>query len=364
MKRFIEYLNEASGGFIHFPKSDSDIDSLDFLSSEKKESLKSLLSLVQKQSGMSDPLALNASSPNIVKVSRVVAADLNLKSLSKQSSFSLSAGNGSRGGRGSQSKGFSFEGKIVSDVEKYIASGMDSDFSYPDMMQEMEKLFLKGGKDISVRLDGTANTKRPLMVDDVSMLIGGRDLNVGPKVTDVTVTVDGKDHYVSAKFGGTVTFFNVGVGKIFTQDQFKAGKFTNRSAQFIINAFGIDEKRFIDIFESYNDNSSDTKSKKELVDVTGRIDKKKLQQMLLTGVGYGYYMAHQKGKKVEFYEMTPRKMIDSAKIQKVTIQYPAPGSAKRLDIEVLTPRYVFKINIRNKQGGLYPSHIMADYKYR
>ena len=23
----------------------------------------------------------------------------------------------------------------------------------------------------------------------------------------------------------------------------------------------------------------------------------------------------------------------------------------------------FKINIRNKQGGLYPTHIMADYKF-
>ena len=231
-------------------------------------------------------------------------------------------------------------------------------------MKKMHDAFLGNAKNISVKLDGTANTKRPLQVTDASLLIGGRDLNVGPRVTDVTVTADGKPYYLSAKFGGTVTFFNVGVQKIFTAKQFEAGKFTDRQAQQILKAFGIDEKKFIEIFTSYDPRGGKKKATKKRVDVTGKVNKKALQQMLLTGVGHGYWMVHQKGKKVEFYEMTKRKMMDSAKVQNVTILYPEPGSAKRLDIEVLTPRYVFKINIRNKQGGLYPSHIMADYKYR
>ena len=37
------------------------------------------------------------------------------------------------------------------------------------------------------------------------------------------------------------------------------------------------------------------------------------------------------------------------------------GSGKRVDITFESPTYKFKINIRNKQGGLYPSHIMCDY---
>ena len=95
----------------------------------------------------------------------------------------------------------------------------------------------------------------------------------------------------------------------------------------------------------------------------GRVaNKGALQRLLLTGIGTGYYMVHRKGKKVEFYEMTAGRMRKSSRIQSIKVQYPKPGAAKRIDIEVITPLYIFKFNIRNKQGGLYPSHIMCDYK--
>ena len=91
-------------------------------------------------------------------------------------------------------------------------------------------------------------------------------------------------------------------------------------------------------------------------------NKSALQRLLLTGIGYGYWMVHRKGKKVEFYEMTAGRMKKASKIKSIEILYPKPGDAKRIDIEVYTPLYIFKFNIRNKQGGLYPSHIMCDYK--
>jgi len=365
MLKFTQYLSEATGGYIHFPKNSEEVDALDFVPDGKKDALKDLLKTIQtNKSGVPDPIAMDASNPNNVKVMRTIALDFDLKALTKTSGFKVSAGNGSRGGGGSKSKGFAFEDQIIQDVDRYISQGPDAEFQFPDMMSKMHDAFLKDATSIAVRSDGAANTKRPLTVTDASMLIGGRDLNVGPRVTDVTVTADGKPYYLSAKFGGTVTFFNVGVGKIFTAKQFEDGKFTDRSALNILKAFGIDEKEFIEIFTSYDPRAAKKASKKKRVDVTRKVNKKALQQMLLTGVGYGYWMVHQKGKKVEFYEMTKRRMMQSAKVQSVTILYPEPGSAKRLDIEVLTPRYEFKINIRNKQGGLYPSHIMADYKYR
>lgn len=361
MKSFKTFLNE---GFTHFPKSESDIDNLKFVPDDKKENLKKLFAeLSMNKSGIKDPIALDATKPNIIKLMRVLSFDYNLKSLSKKYGFSITAGNGSRGGQGSASKGFSFEKNIVKDVERYIEAGLDADFIYPDMMKTMHNAFLKDAKKISVVLDGAANTKRPIFLTDVSMLIGGRDLQVGPKVTDVTVTADGKPYYISAKYGGTVTFFNSGVRKIFPPSDFKKGHFSNKEANILLNAFGIDEQKFIEIFSSY-DTSKSSVAKKVRVDTTGKANKRLLQQLLLSGVGYGYWMAHLRGKHIEFYEMTRRKMIDSAKISKVTVLYPQPGSAKRIDIEVLTNRYDFKINIRNKQGGLYPTHIMADYKYR
>ena len=38
------------------------------------------------------------------------------------------------------------------------------------------------------------------------------------------------------------------------------------------------------------------------------------------------------------------------------------GSGKRLDIHMESSVYRFMWNLRNKQGGKYPSHIMCDYK--
>ena len=47
----------------------------------------------------------------------------------------------------------------------------------------------------------------------------------------------------------------------------------------------------------------------------------------------------------------------------INIQYGGSnGIGKRIDIVFESAEYYFKVNIRNKQGGLYPSHIMCDYK--
>ena len=342
------------------PKSTGEIDALDI--PHDKEALKGLFDeIVAGAGGMPDPIALQASTPKNIKVSRSVADNFNLPALSKKYGFKITEGEGSRGGRGSKSTGFAFEGEVTKDIETYIEEGETSvNFKYPDFMKELHKDVLSKHEDIQVVLAGGANTRRPLEFTDIGALIGGRDLNIGSKVTDVSVTGDGKPYYLSLKFGGTVTFFNAGVSTIFTEDQFQKGKITNKSAKLVLDMFGIDEKRFIEIFTKYKKGAK--RAKKQKVNATRNTNMRALLQLLVTGIGYGYYMVHRKGKKVEFYEMSRRRMMDSAKVKSVTILYPEPGSAKRLDIEVVTKLYIFKINIRNKQGGLYPSHIMCDYK--
>ena len=340
------------------PKSSGEIDTLDI--PHDKESLKGLFDEIVTSSGMADPIALQASTPKNVKVSRSVADDFNLPALSKKYGFKVTAGEGSRGGRGSKSTGFAFENQITKDIETYIEEGETSEnFQYPDFMKEFHDDVLSKHENIQVSLEGGANTRRPLEFTDIGALIGGRELNIGHKVTDVTVMGDGNPYYLSLKFGGTVTFFNAGVSRIFTAEQFENGKITNKEATRLLDMFGVDEKKFIEIFTKYEKGAK--KSPKQKVNVTRKTNMRALLQLLVTGIGYGYYMVHRKGKKVEYYEMNRRRMMDSAKVKSVTILYPKPGSAKRLDIEVVTKLYIFKINIRNKQGGLYPSHIMCDY---
>ena len=38
------------------------------------------------------------------------------------------------------------------------------------------------------------------------------------------------------------------------------------------------------------------------------------------------------------------------------------GKGKRIDMTFKNSCFEFKLNIRNKQGSLYPSHLMLDYK--
>ena len=353
----------VSEAYSVIPKSQAEIDDLTHLSDPQKEKLKGLYAYITQNTGMADPLALSVNPKEKgIKVARSVAVDLNLPNLSKEYGFKLSAGNGSRGGGGVNSKGFAFEGQIINDLVQYKEAGLDGDFKFPNMVKKMHDSFLKDASFIEVKLDGTANTKRPLIFGDVKAVIGGRELKIGHKVTDVTVTTDKGVHYLSAKFGGTVTFFNAGVRTIFTDDQFEAGKITNRDAKKLLAMFGIDEQRFIEIFTKYDPKTAKKAGKKAVVNASGLANKGALQRLLLTGIGYGYWMVHRKGKKVDFYEMTSGRMKKASRIQQIKILYPRPGEAKRIDIEVVTPLYIFKFNIRNKQGGLYPSHIMCDYK--
>jgi len=344
------------------PKSTQEIDELD--TPHNKENLKGLFSDIVKKSGVNDPIAISKNPKESgVKVMRSVADDFNLPSLSKKYNLKITAGNGSRGGGGSKSKGFGFEGQVTQDIETYIAEGEDSpNFKYPEFMKELHDDILSKHEVIQVIPEGGANTRRPLVFTDIGALIKGRELQIGRYITDVTVLGDGKPYFLSLKYGGTVTFFNAGVATIFTEDQFKAGKFKDKRAKQILGMFGIEEKRFIEIFEGYDKKTASRKSPKIIVDVTRKVNMRALLQILVTGIGYGYHMVHKKGKKIEYYEMTRRRMMDSAKVKSVKVLYPKPGSAKRIDIEIITKLYIFKVNIRNKQGGLYPSHIMCDYR--
>lgn len=352
-----------------FPKSEGEIDALDHLDDNKKEGLKKIFTqVIDNDSGMPDPIGISSKKGENtkVKLARAIADDFDLKSLSQGTGWKVEVGDGSRGGRGTGNKGFQFEDQIVQDVEKYIEEGITADFKYKDMMKKLHVLALGKGENIVVKKVGEEDTKRPIVFgDDVSAVIGGRNLQIGEKISDVTVWVDGEPNYISAKTSGTVTFFNAGVRTIYTDDQFEQGKITNKDGKKLLNMLGIDEQRFIETFTGYDKATAQKargKTQKDIVDVSRTANKKALQRLLLTGIGYGFIMIHKKGKTVETYKMTAGRMRRASTIQSIKVLYPKKGEAKRIDIEVVTPIYIFKFNIRNKQGGLYPTHLMCDYK--
>ena len=221
--------------------------------------------------------------------------------------------------------------------------------------------------------EGEKNQKRPLTKKGNNIIIsagGAATNNIGKTITDITLTVAGKPVYISVKFGSTLSFFNCGVrssGKdklaLFPEAKLKAGEIPNDGQEYL-KMFGIDQQKFLDVFANYGNTVGPTVENHIENTTLSPSGKTALQDMIKSGVGYGYWMAHYTGSHLEFYEIDQDYMNAAASLvgNTVEINYGgATGKGKRIDMLFETKSYDFKFNIRNKQGGIYPTHTNGDY---
>ena len=219
---------------------------------------------------------------------------------------------------------------------------------------------IKGGLS-RVEAVGGKNQPRPLKSGNGGIVVGTGSKDIGSTITDITTVFGGKkDIYLSLKFGDTLTFINSGVGKIFKEIDYKNhfDGYNNSIGNAIFKMFDIDKIEYANVFNKYGKGYRGKK-------VTAKNpDKNAIEDLLEYAIGYGYWMVHGKGNKVSCYEMNEAYMKKSAKITgNIELHYGGSrGSGKRLDIHCESSEYKFMFNLRNKQGGKYPSHIMCDYK--
>ena len=235
-----------------------------------------------------------------------------------------------------------------------------------NLITEINKKYsIKGGLS-QVDAVGGKNQPRPLNYSGgLYVTAGGKKTkDIGSTVTDITTVFGGiRDMYLSLKYGSTLTFINSGVGKIFTTSDYMNyfKNYNNPIGNAIFDMFAIDKIEYANVFNEYG---KGYKGKK--VDVTGSADKSAIEDLLQYAIGYGYWMVHGKSgsSNVDIYEMTQAYMKKASKITgKITLNYGgSSGRGKRLDIHLESSVYKFMFNLRNKQGGKYPSHIMCDYK--
>lgn len=226
-----------------------------------------------------------------------------------------------------------------------------------------ESLKIKGGLS-GVEAVGGKNQPRPLMYSGgLYVTAGGKKTKeIGSTVTDITTVFGGKKEiYLSLKFGDTLTFINSGVGKVFLQKDYEKSfeGYNNSIGNAIFDMFAIDKIEYANVFNKYGKGYTGKK-----VDVTRKANKRAIEDLLEYAIGYGYYMVHAKGSTVDCYEMSKAYMQKAARINgKIMLHYGgASGKGKRLDMHLESSVYKFMFNLRNKQGGKYPSHIMCDYK--
>lgn len=291
-----------------------------------------------------------------------------LKSLKKVDDF---------GGRGAGGKkvnlGNQFEEHWVADSEKVLSGQTKGNRYVQKIIGLNEDLSKKMKKGLSgVVAEGGANKSRPLVFSGNGLVVaaeGRLTEDMGSTLTDVTFQYgENKDPvYLSLKYGSTLTFFNSGVGGrngplLFTPAMIKEYKISSPAGKAFLDMFGIDEVKFCESFNNYP-RSKPIQNHKV---VSRSFNKSAIEKLLRSGIGYGYYMVHHKGSgtNIDIYEIDKGYMRSASTITGgITINYGGmDGKGKRIDIECESGKYRFKFNIRNKQGGQYPTHVMCDYK--
>jgi LysM repeat protein len=350
--------------FTVFPKSEKEI---------KNKDIKSLFTAVKANTDIEDPIALDPQAPNAVNITRKLQTDkktiASIKKLTGQdisggkirwNGLSIKFGEGSRGGRGVKSKGLGFEGTLTADLKNLKDNGLKDakDFNHPQLVLEMaNELGLKKGN-FKVIPEGQKNQSRPLKITAKGPEIAFSAGTAAETLTDITIDKGDTLYYISAKFGGTLTFFNSGISTILPANEIKSGEIKNESGKILLKTLGINNKLFCQVFNDYGKKGYTGPKKKTTPDVA------KLQHLVSSGIGEGYYYA-QAGKGRDLFFNIDKKYNKQASTitSPVVVYYGGiDGKGKRIDLVFESAKYFFKVNIRNKQGGLYPTHIMCDYK--
>ena len=366
-KRILESLLKLEA-YTDFPKSEKEISD---------KSVKALFKALKTVTDIEDPIGLDPTKPSAVNITRklqtnkkaievikkLTGQDIGESGKIKWNGLNIKFGEGSRGGRGVKSKGPGFEASLAADLEKLSKEGLSKanleSFNHPVLISKItEELDLKKGN-FTVRLDGSANKPRPLAFSPSGPTVSFSGESVAATLTDITVIKGVEEYYISAKFGGTLTFFNSGVAKVLPANEIKKGKIENLDGIALLEALGIDNESFCAVFNYY------AKGKPgRFVAQYPKPDKTKLQKLVSSGIGSGYYYAQAGAGEDQFFKIDKAYNSKASKIiVDPEVQYGgSTGKGKRVDLVFESEKYKFKINIRNKQGGTYPTHIMCDYK--
>lgn len=353
--------------YTFFPKSISEIATELEKKNFPKENIQEVVSLYTLLSDkVETPINLDFAKKSNVNVTRMLQEDMSIADIKRKAGLNnikIKFGNGSSGNRGANNRGNLFEPQFADALMKWWDGESISDNNMLNAIEDMDKTYgIRNSKTFKVDVVGGENTPRPIKYTPSIHVSNpkGRGNDVGKSVTDITITLDkGKEIYLSLKLGGTVTFFNLGIKKVLTRSDIEDGTIQNKDGIALLNLFGIDNELFCSIFNG--------ELKRGEVKNAVLPNKKELQDFLASGIGYNYHIIHKLAGTIKSKEMSEAKMKEAATIVGAPkIFYGGKtGTGKRIDIEITTKTYLFKLNIRDTQGGDgYPTRLMCDFKYR
>ena len=285
-----------------------------------------------------------------------------------------------------ENKGIKFEREVFARMQACL-QGTICEGQYADAaMYILDKCSKDAGSPV-VDVDGSVgkkNTPRPLHPTK-PFIMPFMHKGHGKLLTDITLEhANGAESFLSLKYSSTLTFVNAGIKvKHFRTNEMKNGEIKTPAGITLLKVLGINNELFCNVFkdrpffykkgnneelllkEKEGTNPKGTKIWK--VNVKNKINKKAFKRLISTSIGSNYYMVHGlPPNKIWFWEMTPTLNQGASKpimSGPIWLYYGGKlGNGKRIDMEFSNGYFDFKLNIRNKQGGLYPSHLMLDYK--
>jgi len=331
--------------------------------------------LKNKFSKVETPINIDVKVLGTVNISRELQGLVEIKDIIKDTSISevkIKFGSGSSGNRGVKNRGNLYESIFATGVQNFWnGENSSNDLSLNKAIDTLAKLEnFKSLKALTVVEEGAQNTKRPLKFQPGPIITSPTgSLDIGPAVTDLTLyevvnaskkAANKVVSYLSLKLGGTTTFFNVGIKTILTKNEIQKGSITNRDGLKLLAMFGIDDSTFSEVFNG--------ELKQGIkVNTFNKINIQHLNKFLQSGIGYGFTVVHKiNASETKVFKIDQAYMKSAATPQSCTVFYGGKtGKGKRVDIEVQTPKYMFKINMRDTQGtDGYPTRIMGDFTYR
>lgn len=340
----------------------------------KTEDLKNLFSIIKTyytktKTAWDTPISLNDKKPNKVKLRRSLRhphfekyAQENGISLLKDTSnkfgkLSIDWGDGSRGGLGSFSKGYSFEANFENDLKKYVAEGISEtvEFAYKELTTTFVQKYLKDVTEIQIFDTSATNTTRELEFSSDMVLIDTDNAN--DKLSDITLKTDNVKQYLSLKYGKTINYIGCGVTRVLKAKEIANGFIIDKNGLILLDVLGIDNAMFCRVFNEYGD--LNFKQFHKVVEPT-----QKLKDFVASGFGIDYTIVHLYDRSFDIVDVDKefiQTYIDN--MSSVTIGYGGiSGIGKRVDlIFTLGNKYKIIISIRNQAGGLYPTHITSIY---
>jgi len=355
--------NILSEAYSFFPTSEEEISKT--LADWPHQSVADVINLFNYLKGKDEsPINIDLKKPKDINVSRTIKGSYDISDIKSKADLKtvrIKFGNGSKGNRGANNRGNAFETQFATALNDWFARGVDevTDSKILDAILDLDKTYkLSESKWLKVNVVGGENTKRPLdFTGKISITnTKGSGKDIGNSVTDITLEKDnGEKIFLSLKFETTTTFFNVGIRTKLRQSEIDNGIIKDSDGKKLLELFGIDNKRFCTIF---ND-----KVKTDGGKVTTRPNASAMKELLESGIGFGYHVIHKMRGKVLSKKMDETAMKAAAKVGTCIVHYGGKtGKGKRIDMEMSSPYYKFKLNIRDTQGkDGYPTRMMCDF---